>query len=78
MLTRAAHHVDIFITFDRAQAYMADMGMLCHAWQVRQGLLEGQPCYEIYVMVGPMNKEDVKCAPFRDLLSTACSSMEIV
>ena len=57
---------------------MADMDMLCHAWQVRQGLSEGQPCYEIYVMVGPMNKEDVKCALFRDLLSTACSSMKIV
>lgn len=31
--------------------------------QVREGVCDGQPCYEIYVMVGPVNKEDVKCDP---------------
>ncbi|BDA49086.1 probable AT-rich interactive domain-containing protein 3 at C-terminar half [Coccomyxa sp. Obi] len=29
-------------------------------FKVREGVCEGKPCYEIYVMVGPMNKEDVK------------------
>ncbi|CAL8463981.1 g3516 [Coccomyxa elongata] len=29
-------------------------------FKVREGVCDGQPCYEIYVMVGPINKEDVK------------------
>ena len=40
---------------------------MCSAWQVREGFIEGERCYEIYVIVGPMEKDDIKCAPSLDL-----------